>query len=78
MEILWEIYGMRNYLNLSQRQLAERMGVSRSVVNDIENLRRNPSASFLAAFNRTFGKYKTPDFYLFLSSFKKIVYKYPI
>lgn len=75
MDILWEIYGMRKYLNLSQQQLAEQMGVSRSAVNDVENMRRNPSASFLAAFNRTFEKYKTADFYLFLSGFKKIVYK---
>lgn len=78
MEILWEIYGMRKYLKLSQQQLAEQMGFSRSAVNDVENMRRNPSASFLAAFNRTFEKYKTPDFYLFLSGFKKIVRKYPI
>jgi len=77
-EILWEIYGMRNYLKLSQRQIAEQMGVSRSAVNDVENMRRNPSASFLAAFNRTFEKHKTTEFYLFLHGFKKIVNKYPI
>lgn len=78
MNTVWEIYGMRKYLQLSQQQLADMIGFSRSAVNDIENLRRNPSASFLVEFNRTFEKYKTDEFYLFLVNLKKIVHKYPL
>lgn len=78
MNTVWEIYGMRKYLQLSQQQLADMIGFSRSAVNDIENLRRNPSASFLVAFNRTFAEHKTDEFYLFLANLKKIIYKYPI
>ena len=78
MNTLWEIYGMRKYLQLSQQQLADKIGFSRSAVNDIENMRRNPSASFLVAFNSTFEKHKTDEFYLFLDRLKEIVHKYPL
>lgn len=77
MEDVWEIYGMRKFLKLSQDKFAEQIGCSRSTVNDIENLRRNPSNSFLIGFNRVFMPLKTHEFYIFLDNLKKIVNKYP-
>jgi len=78
MNDVWEIYGMRRFLKLSQHKFAEQIGCSRSTVNDIENLRRNPSDSFLISFNRVFMPLKTREFYIFLEDLKKIVNKYPI
>lgn len=75
---VWEIYGMRMYLRLTQQKFAEQMGYSRNLVSDIENMRKNPSLSFLLAFNCTFEKHKTDEFYLFLDKLKEIVHKYPI
>lgn len=77
MNQLWEIYGMRKYLKLSQREFANKIGYSRSAINDIENMRRKPSETFLIAFNEVFQSERTDEFYLFLSNLKKIVYKYP-
>lgn len=78
MNILWEIYGMRKHKKLTQREFAEKLGFSRSAVNDIENMRRNPSESFLVSFNQIFHSEKTDEFYSFLAILKKNSYKYPI
>lgn len=75
---IWEIYGMRLFKELTQQEFANQLGYSRNLISDVENMRKNPSVNFLISFNRTFGQYKTPEFYLFLSHLKKISYKYPI
>lgn len=77
MDEIWEIYGMRRFLGLSQRKFGERFGYSRSTVNDVETLRKNPSVGFLIAFNRVFMPLKTPEFYNFLAYLKKTSNKYP-
>ncbi|WP_285395987.1 helix-turn-helix domain-containing protein [Lysinibacillus sp. fkY74-1] len=78
MDLLWEIYGMRKHKKLTQREFAEMLGFSRSAVNDIENMRRNPSESFLVSFNQIFHSEKTDEFYSFLDILKENSYKYPI
>lgn len=78
MEQLWEIYGMRKYLELTQKEYADLLGFSRSSINDIENMRRIPSIALLIAFDEKLRTKKTDEFYLFLLNLKKIVSKYPI
>ncbi|GED65140.1 helix-turn-helix domain-containing protein [Lysinibacillus fusiformis] len=78
MDLLWEIYGMRKHKKLTQKEFAEMLGFSRSAVNDIENMRRNPSESFLVSFNQIFHSEKTDEFYSFLDILKENSYKYPI
>lgn len=63
MDEIIQIKAMRKFHNLTQEQFAKKLGFSRSVISDVESMRRKPSANLLLAISRNFER--TDEFFSF-------------
>ncbi|MEA0562460.1 helix-turn-helix domain-containing protein [Lysinibacillus irui] len=64
------IKSLRKFHGLTQAEFASRIGYARTTISDVENMRKNPSLSLLAAITRQFEI--TDEFIAFLRSFEKL------
>jgi len=61
------IKSLRKFHGLTQAEFASRIGYARTTISDVENMRKNPSLSLLAAITRQFEI--TDEFIAFFAQF---------
>lgn len=64
------IKALRSYHGMTQGEFASRIGYARTTISEVENMRKYPSASLLAAITRQFEI--TDEFIAFLCQFEKL------